>query len=101
MEEAGTQGVVGETGTLAVMGKTGTVDQTQTQEVTLMEAETQEDTSTLAITRGGQIPGLGVTMVESMAVEDTSMMAITAAEETSQGMGPTHKDFHFSLQLWD
>ena len=45
-----------------------------------MEAETLGDTSTLAITRGGQIPGLGVTMVESMAVEDTSMMAITAAE---------------------
>ena len=94
MEEAGTQGV---------MGETGTADLTQTLEVTLMEAETQGETSTLAITRGGQRPGLEVTMAETMAVEDTSMMAITAAEDTSQGVGPTDIDFHLysSLQSLD
>ena len=94
MEEAGTQGVAGET---------GTADLTQTLEVTLMEAETQGETSTLAITRGGQRPGLEVTMAETMAAEDTSMMAITAAVDTSQGVGPTDMDFYFhsSLQSLD
>ena len=92
MVEAGTQGVAGET---------GTADLTQTLEVTLMEAETQEETSTLAIMRGGQMPGLEVTMAETMLVEDTSMMAITAAEETSQGMGPTDMDFNSSLRSWE
>ena len=101
MEEAGTQGVAGETGTQAVMGETGTADLTQTLEVTLMEAETQEETSTLAIMRGGQMPGLEVTMAETMPVEDTSMMTVTAAEDTSQGMGPTDTDFNSSLQSWE
>ena len=92
MVEAGTQGVAGET---------GTADLTQTLEVTLMEAETQEETSTLAIMRGGQMPGLEVTMAETMPVEDTSMMTVTAAEDTSQGMGPTDMDFNSSLQSWE
>ena len=54
-----------------------------------MEAGTLEDTSTLAIMRGGQRPGQKVTIAEVTAVVDTSMMAITAAGDTSQEVGPT------------
>ena len=57
-----------------------------------MEAGTLEDTSTLAIMRGGQRPGQEVTMGEVMAVADTSMMGITAVVDTSREMEPTFQD---------
>ena len=87
-EEDGTQGAAGETGTAGL---------TQTLEVTLMEAGTLEDTSTLAIMLGGQRPGQEVTMGEVMAVADTSMMGITAVVDTSREMEPTFQDLSSSL----
>ena len=117
-----------EDGTQEVAGGTGTVGLTQALEVTLMEAGTLEDTSTLAIMRGGQSPdlevilmemgtqeatstlatmgggqrpGQEVTIAEVMAVVDTSMMAITAAGDTSQEVGPTVQDLSSWLSLLD
>ena len=70
-------------------------------EVILMEMGTQEATSTLATMGGGQRPGQEVTIAEVMAVVDTSMMAITAAGDTSQEVGPTVQDLSSWLSLLD
>lgn len=70
-------------------------------EVILMEAGTLEETLTPAIMRGGQRPGLEVTIAEVMAVVDTSMMAITEAGDTSQEVGPTVQDLSSWLSLSD